>query len=53
MKTIVVSCGGRKCCPKIHFDIGTLEIEDDYGGKVKLSNRQAKLVAEQLLKEVE
>jgi hypothetical protein len=42
-------CGGKRCCPTIELkDDNTVEIVDDFGGKVKMQLSQAELIIEAL-----
>ena len=42
MKKITLFCGDKKCCPVVKFNKKTITLTDDFGGKVKLTNDQAK-----------
>jgi len=44
MTEIVLSCGGPKCCPIIKFERKYITIEDDYGGKIKLTKKQYAMI---------
>jgi hypothetical protein len=41
-------CGDKKCCPVLKFNKKTITLKDDFGGKVKLTNRQAVLLRDNL-----
>ena len=42
-------CGGKRCCPTIELgENGTVEIVDDFGGKVRMNIEQAKLITQAL-----
>ena len=46
-------CGGRHCCPKLYImDDDTVEINDDYGGRVAMTKKQAKELCEKLNSEL-
>lgn len=49
--TIILRCGGTKCCPSVSSETGGLVIRDDYNGKVFIpsSHVQALLEAAKLL----
>jgi len=48
IKKVTLYCGGKKCCPIVTFNKKSINIKDDFGGKVKLTNEQTLALIDQL-----
>lgn len=44
----VLMCGGARCCPTLTINKKSIGLKDDFGGKVKLTKDQAKLLYKEL-----
>lgn len=44
----VLLCKKGSCCPKVEFDSDGISISDDFGGKVKLTFDEAKMLKDLL-----
>lgn len=49
-KKVILMCGGSGCCPTLTFEKNQVLIEDDFGGKVTLTNDQFDLLKEKVRK---
>lgn len=48
---VVLMCGKKGCCPTVSLSKNQVVIEDDFGGRVKLSKEQFALFKEKIKKE--
>lgn len=49
IKKVVLFCGKDGCCPTVTLLKDGVLIEDDFGGKVKLTSRQFEILKEKVL----
>lgn len=48
-KRVVLYCSSKDCCPTITIDKDAVIIEDDFGGKAKLTAAQFGVLKEKVL----
>ena len=51
VKKVILMCGKKDCCPAVTIGGNQVLIEDDFGGRVKLSKEQFELLKEKVKKE--
>ena len=47
-KQVILLCGKDDCCPKLTIDKNRVEIDDDFGGRVRLTSEQFSLLKEKV-----
>ena len=50
-KKVILFCGKGDCCPVITLREKDIIIEDDFGGKVKLTKEQFEVLKEKVIKQ--
>lgn len=48
---VVLMCGKKDCCPTVSLSKNQVVIEDDFGGRVKLTQKQFALFKKKIKKE--